>query len=51
MLALMVAVGAARLKERFFVGWNVFGLKGLCLGLNGSLGQDVSLSSDTKIDG
>jgi hypothetical protein len=47
----MVAVDGCTAKEGFFVGWNVFGLKGMCLGLDGSLGQDVSLSSDTKVDG
>ena len=50
-LALMIAVDGCTAKERFFVGWDCVWAERDVFGLNGSLGQDDSLGSDTKYDG
>ena len=38
-------------KDGFFVGWDCVWVEWVVFGVEGSFGQDDSLSSDTKYDG
>ena len=51
MLALMVAVDCCTAKRRVLCGVECVWAERNVFGVNGSLGQDVSLGSDTKYDG